>query len=331
MVMGAKRSTKQRIQYYIGRLKVLQLELINIRDSIKLIIESKCKSNDEFSNQCLMSRFYFAVANKLIQMISAIESMDPQSILLATRYVLELLINLKLLEKDRDYIYCIYKELIEQYIKFVKIQIEKTKREMGILEQLNRVEHEILQEALIPLIKKTVRELNKSDDIKEHIVQELLLLLPRTFMKAVDRFAEKEFLLYSEDAKHMGYGFTAYQLREKGLPELERKLKELQEYENNFYSHVESMNIHLDNLCNNAPKTWKDKARITGLEEDYNIIYHHTSSILHATPASVMHERILEDAEIYIFIRYLYVRMYDTTELIRKVIAEFKAGLNSVK
>jgi len=326
MMIETERLMQQRIRYYIERLKELRPELTYIYNEVKPINERECKENT-FSVQCMVSQFYLAITNRLIQIISAIESVNPYSTLLTTRYVLELLVHLKFLEKDHNYIYCIHAEQIKQHIEFIRKQIEKIKREIKVLEQLDETEHEI-DNILMTLLEKLRKELDKSNELKGRVIHELLSLLPRTFMKAVDRLAEKKFLLYSEDAKYMGYGFMAYLLQEKILPKYEEKLKELQNYKDKFYNYVKSINIHLDSLCSNKniPRSWSKKSDMVGLKEDYDIIYFYTSNILHATPTSIMHEKILESAEVYMFVRYLYARICDIIELIRNGIAKLKRG-----
>ena len=67
---------------------------------------------------------------------------------------------------------------------------------------------------------------------------------------------------------------------------------------------------------------WKDKAKATNHLEEYDYIYSFTSSMLHATPASITAEyNLLSIDEMIIFLKYINVKLMDINELANEFIA----------
>ena len=61
---------------------------------------------------------------------------------------------------------------------------------------------------------------------------------------------------------------------------------------------------------------WRGMADKAGILHEYDYIYSYASKVLHATPASLTtDQKNLEMSEVYIFLRYIHVKMLEILDL----------------
>jgi len=69
--------------------------------------------------------------------------------------------------------------------------------------------------------------------------------------------------------------------------------------------------------------SWKQRATLAGMSEEYEFIYSYTSRLLHATPPSITtDQKNLEIGEMEMFLRYVRVRIADLVAISNTLLAE---------
>jgi|GEM_PF-2119245 len=210
------------------------------------------------------------------------------------RYILETLIQTELLIKEPEYTYKLFYSIHSHQIDKTNKFIERIKREILIMEN-----YELEDRKNINIIKNGV---DKNEDI------ELTHKIHQKAIKELDDKADLEFTMFCGNFKWFGYGYTQSHLENEVLPEYQKRLtlfknsrieiaKKLVKKES-VSKHFNFNNQHtkvFKELKDN--RTWKEKARLTKLENEYNLIYDLSSALLHSTSYSFKTRNDIEDYE----------------------------------
>ncbi|HEY5330211.1 MAG TPA: hypothetical protein VIJ79_10035 [Acidobacteriaceae bacterium] len=228
-------------------------------------------------------------------------------ILATTRYMLELLIWLRLLKSSETwYCFTYAKQLITDKRDHAKEHLAKVRSEINLFKQLERKE----SEESIKVIRHDLAT-SRSDLLPDAI---------RTVMEENDRSARRQFCLYSEDAKTQGFGFQAYLMETKIIPQIETEIEQFQALKTNAVAQMPR------SVQGHKPWKWKERAAAAGMIEQFEFVYAYTSRLLHATPTSLTtNQKNLDWHEIVMFLDFLYVSMLDAIEM-----AEYLADLKPV-
>jgi len=92
--------------------------------------------------------------------------------------------------------------------------------------------------------------------------------------KIIDEKADRIFSIHAGQAKTNGYGFQAYLITEKQLPEIIDSIKKSMQKKKNH-----NLNISDDIIkIVKSRKSWGDKANLTNLYDDYHFVYSFSSN-----------------------------------------------------
>ena len=133
-------------------------------------------------------------------------------------------------------------------------------------------------------------------------------------MTRVDAEASRRFSLYADDARTNGYGFQAYFVETKAIPQAERAILDIEKEIKEFCSRVPK---EVQNLAKGRWQ-WRQMADKVGLVHEHDYIYSYASKLLHATPASLTtDQKNLELPEICVFLRYIYAKILEIMDVAR--------------
>ncbi|MEH1009530.1 hypothetical protein VDP25_17460 [Winogradskyella sp. ECml5-4] len=210
------------------------------------------------------------------------------------RYVLETLIQSELLVNEPEYthklFYSIYNHQLDKTNKF----IERIKKEILIMKK-----YQLEDSKTTDIIKNGS---DKSEDI------EITKAKYQKAIKDLDDRADLEYTMFCGNFKWFGYGYTQSHLENKVLPEYQERLelfekakteiaKKLVKKENvsklfNFNNQYSKVFKELKDI-----RTWKEKAKLTNLEDEYNLVYDLSSALLHSTSYSFNTSNDIKDYE----------------------------------
>lgn len=260
-----------------------------------------------FDNQNAHQWCLSVVGDSLIRLRILIDQnfnfVETLGIVAVSRYLFELSIWLKLFEKDERYGLVYYSQLIETQKSYYQSTLRQLHREVELLREFERREDEKQEELLAKA---------GSPEDRAKII--------RSVGVSIDTEAARKFSIYSEQAKHNGYGFQAYLVEHKATPPAETALHEIENERITFDSKIlpRISDLALDKNGKKKRWKWNEKAREVGLQDEYDYIYALSSKLLHATPASITtNQKNLEPEEILIFLRYIEVKVSDVIDVSR--------------
>ena len=241
---------------------------------------------------------------------------ETMSVLSVARYLFELTVWLKLLERDSRYGLIYYRELLRKQLEFYAAFRKNAEREISFLRRTGETEQKQIAELVGDRLSETSRipdEKARTTALRELMTSE------KEITRRIDEEAARKFSLYAEQAKTNGYAFQAHLVETKVLPEyskavagLEQKLKD---FENDTPSEIKA-------LVSNRWR-WDKQAESVGMRDEYDFIYGYASRLLHATPASLTtNQKNLEPDEMRVFLKYIRVRSLDVIEMAERLLAE---------
>jgi hypothetical protein len=224
---------------------------------------------------------------------------EMMGLLALARYVFELSIWLRLFQQDVRYGLVYYRELLEAKLRYFKDTTEHLRREVELLKRFEEADGKA-QRALIDAYKQgTVRDISAS-------------MAKAT--ETVDTEASRNFSIYLDDAKVNGYGLQAHLVENKAIPQVDQAIKDLTNKIAEFSKNVPS---DVQDLANGRWQ-WRRMAQEVGLAHEHDYIYSFASKLLHATPASLTTDKKnLELSQMYIFLRYIHVKILEIMDLAR--------------
>lgn len=216
-----------------------------------------------------------------------------------SRYLFELSVWLKLFEQDERYGLVYYKQLLETQEKYYRDHRSQLRREVDMLKQFESYENIQIQNKV------------KMTDLKD--VGNVFKSVSQT----IDAEAARQFSLYEEQAKINGYGFQAFLVETKALPQVEEALKEI-ELELEYFNINLTPNI-TDLVYTKKRWEWKTMAQKVNLQSEYDYIYTFASKLLHANPVSITtNQKNLESEEMLMFLKYINVKIIDMINIARR-------------
>ena len=230
---------------------------------------------------------------------------EPTGLLGVTRYMFELTIWLKLLEKDAHnaalYYYELHLDQLEHYVRWER-QIE---REIEFLKGISQRES--------GLLKKRAAE--RPDIANASILAGTISQAIADAVDKIDADAARRFSVYGEQAIKNGYGLQAHLVETQDLPRARQSISAIEE-------ELGKCDEGLRREFKRHRTNWRQKAADVGMVDEYDFIYSFTSRILHATPASLTTDlKNLEPDEIRLLLRYVRVRVLDAVEFADRLLA----------
>ncbi|MEK7408340.1 MAG: hypothetical protein AAB225_24985 [Acidobacteriota bacterium] len=226
-------------------------------------------------------------------------------LLALARYVFELTVWLKLMQRDSRYGIVYYRELISKQLNHYRDLRDHLTREVAFLREIDAHERMLLHARLKEGMELSDQEARRNT----------LSRLSIDVMREIDRAAARRFSLYGEQSRINGYGFQADLIETKVLPSVVQSIEEIEREQRLFDN-----NVPLDIKSLAKPWKWKPQARLVDMEHEYDFIYSYTSRLLHATPASLTtDQKNLEPREVLVFLRYVHVRLLEIIDMARQV------------
>ena len=228
--------------------------------------------------------------------------------LAVTRYVFELTVWLRHLQKDPRYGHVYYRILVAKQLDYYTDLHAHLKREVEFLQTVDDQETELLKQKAGDLMR-----------LPDEAAQKLAASrLSREVVEEIDRRAARQFTLYAEQARTNGSSFQAHFIETKVLPKVSRSIADLQNELDSVDHDLPTESRSLIPKGKRRDWNWRDEARAVGMESEYEFIYTYTSRLLHANPTSLTtDQKNLEPDEITMFVRYVHVRLLDAIEMAR--------------
>jgi len=233
------------------------------------------------------------------QNFNFIETMGVISI---ARYIFELSVWLKLFKLDSRYGLVYYAQFIETQHRYWKDYRTQLVREITFLKQFENKEKDALSEAI-----SQIENISNPEQQRQ-----AAYTAPKAVTDSIDLQAARHFSIYAEQAKVNGYGYQAYLVEKKVVPEIEKSLTNIDTEKTIFNSTIPQ------DVRDLIPSKWqwRQMAQKVGLVDEYDFIYTFSSKLLHATPASITtNQKNLELSEMVVFLKYIYVKIVDVLEL----------------
>ena len=245
--------------------------------------------------------------------------LETLGILSLTRYVFELLVWLRTIQKTPL-----------KSLRFLMISLKD--RENHTLQHIAHLESEaqfldLVEERddPIPAMKSLVEKHG------ENLTAEIVSEAEKARMNAIDSEARRYFIAYAADARINGYGFQAHLIRNKAIVAAQEDLEVTRKTRERLVSLFGQSLI--DESGGVAKWNWFDSARDVGMEPEYQYIYRYTSRLMHATPTSFYTtSKNLELNEMRLFLEYVYVRILDVIDVVTDIAAraEAKSGRTTI-
>lgn len=208
------------------------------------------------------------------------------------RYILETLINVKLLNLEETYTFKLYYSIFSVQVEKTEKFISKINQEIELAKKYDEREKKE-QKELMDRIDVTDAKLYKEDLDK--------------ITTSIDNDSDYESVIFWGDYKNNGYGFTSHLIETKVKSEYEKRLSELSAKLSQVKTKVYN-DSRLKTLFGFASeedvyaklkerRTWKDRAKAVDLENDYTLIYDLSSSIIHSTVYSLFTDNDLNESD----------------------------------
>jgi hypothetical protein len=228
--------------------------------------------------------------------------LETLGVLALTRYVFELTIWVRLVEKDNRYGLLYYRELVDKQKLSYEDLHSHLVAEVAFLLKTSDKEKELIDTRL--------------NDFAANPDSDAASTLFNDITQKIDAAAARRFTLYGEQARNNGYGFQAFLVETKVIPEVKASLAEV---DRELKAVDSAISGDVKKLMRNS--NWKQRAAIVGMAAEYDFVYSYTSRLLHATPPSITtDQKNLEPGEIEMFLRYVKVAIMDMLDIATKVL-----------
>jgi len=234
---------------------------------------------------------------------------ETMGVISVARYIFELSVWLQLFKLDPRYGLVYYAQLLETKRLYWRDYRTQLDREISLLKSFEQKENDALREAMsqIEHLSDTERQRLAAYTVTKHVAD------------FIDKQAARHFSIYAEQAKVNGYGFQAYLVEQKFVPEIDKSLAEIDSEKAAFDSTVRQ---EVRDLIPDRWQ-WRQMAQKVGLVDEYDFVYTFSSKLRHATPASITtDQKNLELSELAVFLKYIYVKTCDVLELANAYPAE---------
>ena len=308
-----EKTPQEKFAEIVSEIKALAPELRKLCDAARRFLTTPAPAEHAmqiqyFYQQILaysMLRLRHFIEHNLIN-TTYIETMATLAV---CRYTFELVVWVKLMEKDHRFALIFNRESIRGSIDNLNENISLLENERSFYTSQADTESNLHQ--------KAIDEIIASDTSTEEIGTAIALRMGQ-ISDYLDKALNSKVLRYYEDIAQNGYGYVASFIEKEALPPIQSDLEiaksQLKGFDRNWQCYLEQLNNDRGNeikdLHRNPKKvenmTWKARAQFVGLEADYDFIYSYTSRLLHATPSSLMTlEQNLREDEFLTFWRYI--------------------------
>jgi len=303
-------NTTAEIESLIGNIRGLSNEIEKLLSQYNQLMDQYIKKN--YSIDVVQTNTYWVLTiyrDSLLRIQLLIKQnfyfIETLGILAITRYIFELTIWIKLIQKNKTWANVYQYILIENQLKYYKNYRAHLKREIVFMQNL-----EIEEKSLTDIRLEEAKAI-EDEELRNKTMVDVL----NETANEIDNKAKRKFTIYGEAAKKNGYGFQAYLIETKALPEIASTISTLERHMRDFKKNMSS------DLEETMPARWNwfAQAKSVDMQDEYDFIYSYTSRLLHATPGSITtNYRNLELTEIRMFLGYVHIRLADIIEILNQ-------------
>lgn len=290
-------SARARISHLIADITALQPKLDSFAKSLKRKLDTFTAEDveqhaiDYWRTQSLCD----AVIRVRIFVERNFSHIETLGVLSLCRYTFELVIWLKLIQKDERFSLVYAQELLKQQHELYEDLANHLEREIVLYCSIGEEE----KAAHIRILKAATAAIPVADAklTGRKIVEDM-----HAASDSVDEKLALNFTIYSDEIKQNGYGFQAHLIQTQALPHAldyaKRNCDSLAKFDERWSTTIKDVKTKGWN--------WKTRAAYVDMTSEYDFIYSYTSRLLHATPASLTtNQKSLEDEEALMFLRYV--------------------------
>ncbi|MDY6331044.1 MAG: hypothetical protein SPL52_06030 [Fibrobacter sp.] len=270
-------------------------ETIKKAEEVLQKLEASSKSGDRL--------FSFLLKKCIYQTALAFERTEKSlnELCAVTRYNLEALIDIKLCSLNEGFTLAMEFNQKQVFIDLYKVQLLQYQREVSVMKDYQKKEENIIGEITRECIE------NKNLEVMQMNKDEKIASLDESFLDEAIYFTDKE-VFYD------GYGFMAYHIENKIIPQIEKKIEQLETeqielaekakndllYQFLFDLTPEMESSEVSSKVEFDIKKWNKKAEKAGLIDEYEFIYRYTSCIIHCVGLSFFSKKEVDDNDIKI-------------------------------
>ena len=208
--MSNRQRERRRLEGVVANIKSLHGHIEQIIERLKPIVANHPdqvrpeQASDEFWRTVF---FYDALIRVRLLIEQNFTYIETLGLLAVTRYIFELMVWMRALNKDVRYGHLYHAQLVDRQLKYWVDYREQVVREIQLLRNLEAEEERLRTAYRV--------DANSFADALEAAASE------------VDRMAARRFSLYAEQAKRNGYGFQAQLVETKVLPQVAQNVAEV--------------------------------------------------------------------------------------------------------
>lgn len=291
-------SARARISHLVADITALQPKLDSLASLLKLklgtftAVDVEQHAVDYWRTRSLCD----AVIRVRIFVERNFSHIETLGVLSLCRYTFELVVWLKLIQKDERFSLVYARELLKQQHDLYQDLANHLEREIALyraLDEEEKVAHPRILEAA------TATPVADAKMTGRKIIEDM-----HAASDSVDEKLALNFTIYSDEIKQNGYGFQSHIIQTQALPHAldyaERNRDSLAKFDEKWGTIIKELKLKLKEL------KWKARAAYVDMASEYDFIYSYTSRLLHATPASLStNQKSLEDEEALMFLRYV--------------------------
>jgi hypothetical protein len=289
---------ESQIGEYVEKIRSLKATFDRLSEAFRVDIDDLKATFDKY---CADDWRRNTFGNALIRLRQITENnfhvVETLALVAVARYIFELSVWLILFDKDSRYCLIYYRELLATQLRYYQDVRDQLHREIKLLKRFEALDdHSNIAESFSaqPAMAKRYGD------------------LVRGAMDRIDAEASRHFSMYLDDAKTNGYGFQAFHVEKKAVPQVESSIAQLEDEKLEFEKNVPK---NVRDIVKGKWE-WRPMSRVAGIVDEHDYIYTFASKLLHATPASLTTDyKNLEPQEICQFLRYIHVKMLEIADL----------------
>ena len=190
-----------------GRFKML---ISRFSDELARDMRSSSRENLIFNSRYWKKQIYHSSFIKLRLILeNNLGYIETLSLLATTRYVFEVLVWLRIIEKDERFSLSFYAQVLDNQLRHLENYRNKVEAEIVFFEELEEEERRLSKEAISRLR-------GTPHDNPDQVAKNTSVAL-NSISWEIDRRARQNFRLYRREAQENGYGFQAYLMKNRAL------------------------------------------------------------------------------------------------------------------
>jgi AcrR family transcriptional regulator len=239
-------------------------------------------------------------------------------LLAIARNLFENLVWLRLMNLDHRYGLVFFAILLQNQKAHNENMRKQALAEAVLFDSMDALDDDVLESTLLSNLDPT------EDELKE---------LQAAFIARrdeLDDMVRREYCLHASAATENGYALQAMLIRDKLLPELDKRDATLAQNDS-LLAPVLATTLTA-NLQGCIKKwNWQLQAKLVGMEKNYDFLYRFTSRLLHSTPINLITDKALAPEEQLVILDYIVISAGDVLKEIESLQYAGKTKLRMIR